>query len=72
MTPAACKRALAPLGLDVAFERDATTGWEALAQDKSGGTVACVYHEGSKSDAADELMAHPAIKMRLSRAGGAS
>jgi hypothetical protein len=69
VSPAVCKRKLAPLGLHVAFGRDETSGWEFVVKDKSGATVAYGWSEGTQSDAADEVMAHPAIKMRLARAG---
>jgi hypothetical protein len=72
VSPAICKRKLAPLGLHVAFGRDATTGWEFVVADKLGATVAYGWSEGTQSDAADEVMAHPAIKMRLTSARVAS
>lgn len=69
MSPAACKRRLAAIGLSVAFEKSAVIGHEFDVTDATGETVACGYHEGSKSDAADELMRHPVIALRLQRAG---
>lgn len=67
MSQAACKKRLAAVGLHVTFEADATIGHEFVVEDAAGNTVAVGWHEGTKSQCVAEVLAHPAVAMRLAR-----
>lgn len=65
MTPSSCKRQLAEAGLHVSFERSAVIGWEWVVEDRSGKSVASGYHEGTRSDAAADVMADARVKRAI-------
>lgn len=67
MSPVACAKRLKAIGLRVAFERDATSGFEFVVSDALGSCVAYGWSAGTKSDAAAEVLSHPAIALRLAR-----
>jgi len=64
-TAAACRRALAMVGLHVVVEKDETLGYEYLVEDMSG-TLFRGYHEGSYAGTLNAVLAIPAIASRLS------
>jgi hypothetical protein len=67
-TAAQCKRLLASIGLRAGLEKDATSGFEFTVEDGDGNTVAFGWSAGTKTEALNEAVDHPAIQLRLRKA----
>jgi hypothetical protein len=68
ISAAAAKKRLASIGLRCVLEKDATSGFEFLVEDGAGETVAWGWSAGTRTEALNEAVTHPAIQLRLSKA----